>query len=203
MNGFNRVVVILLDLLLLFGAVLVLLITFGAVVPVQLLSGAYAETGVGLWLASFARMSPTETLITTAVALVLIVVGLLLLIAEMRPERRTRTITVREDGLGIVTVRAASVRDLISYTTTHMPEVLQIQPEIDSTRSGLHIRCRAAFSPEANIPQVSAELQSRVKQAVEQHLGMKVANVAVMAQLEPLAGVNRSPARAQPRRQLH
>ena len=202
MNAFNRVVVILLALLLLFGAVLVLLITFGAVAPAQFLPGAYAETAVGLWLASFARMPATETLITTAVALVLIVVGLMLLIAEMRPERRTRTITVREDGLGIVTVRAESVRDLIAYTTARMPEVLQIQPEIDSTRSGLQIRCRAALSPEANIPQVSAELQSRVKQAVEQHLGMKVANVAVMAQLEPLAAVKRSPARSQPRRQL-
>ena len=202
MNAFNRVVVILLDLLLLFGAVLVLLITFGAVAPAQLLPGAYAETAVGLWLTSFARMPLTETLITTAVALVLIVVGLLLLIVELRPERRTRSITVREDGLGIVTVRAESVRDLIAYTTAHMPEVLQIQPEIDSTSRGLQIRCRAALSPEANIPQVSTELQSRVKEAVEQHLGMKVANVAVMAQLEPLAAVNRSPARAQPRRQL-
>ncbi len=202
MNAFNRVVVILLALLLLFGAVLVLLITFGAVAPAQFLPGAYAETAMGLWLTSFARMPPTETLITTAVALVLIVVGLMLLIAEIRPERRTRTITVREDGLGIVTVRAESVRDLIAYTTARMPEVLQTQSEIDSTRSGLKIRCRAALSPEANIPQVSAELQSCVKQAVEQHLGMKVANVAVMAQLEPLAAVNRSPARSQPRRQL-
>ncbi len=202
MNAFNRVVMILLVLLVLFGAVLVLLITFGAVAPAQLLPGAYAETAVGMWLASFARMPPTETLITTVVALALIVVGLLLLIAELRPERRTRTITVREDGLGSVTVRAESVRDLISYTTARMPEVLQLQPEIDSTRNGLKIRCRAALSPEANIPQVSAELQSRVKQAVEQHLGMKVANVAVMAQLEPLAGAGRSQTRAQPRRQL-
>ena len=202
MNAFNRVVMILLVLLALFGAVLVLLITFGAVAPAQLLPGAYAETGVGMWLASFTRMPPTETLITTVVALALIIVGLLLLIAELRPERRTRTITVREDGLGIVTVRAESVRDLIAYTTAGMPEVLQVQPEVDSTKSGLKIRCRAALSPEANIPQVSAELQSRIQQAVEQHLGMKVANVAVMAQLEPLAGVGRRPTRAQPRRQL-
>jgi len=202
MNAFNRVVVLLLALLVLVGAVLVLLITFGAVVPAQLLPPAYAETAVGLWLTSFARMQPTATLITSAVALVLIVGGLMLLIAELRPERRTRTITVREDGLGIVTVRAESVRDLIAYTTARMPEVLQLQPEIDATRSGLQIRCRAALSPEANIPQVSAELQSLVKQAVEQHLGMKVANVAVMAQLEPLAGVDRRPARSQPRRQL-
>lgn len=202
MNAFNRVVVILLALLVLVGAVLVLLITFGAVVPTQFLPGAYAETAVGLWLTSFARMQPTPTVITAAVAVVLIGACLLLLIAELRPERRTRTITVREDGLGIVTVRAESVRDLIAYTTANMPEVLQLQPEIDATSRGLQIRCRAALSPEANIPEVSGELQSRIKQAVEQHLGMKVANVAVMAQLEPLAGGERRPARAQPRRQL-
>lgn len=202
MNAFNRIVMILLDLLLLCGAVLVLLITFGAVTVAQILPRAYTETALGQWLASFAHMAPTETLITTVVALILIVLCLALLIAELRPERRTRTITIRDDGLGVVTVRAESVRALIAYVTSRIPEVLQLQPEIDSTSSGLRIRCRAALSSEANIPQVSTELQSRIKEAVEQHLGMKVADVAVMAQLEPLAEVARRPARAQPRQQL-
>ncbi len=202
MNVFNRILVILLDLLLLAGAVIVLLITFGAVAPTQLLPAGLTDTALGQWLSSFARMPPNATLLTTVSAILAILIGLALLIAELRQERQPRTITIRQDGLGTVTVRAASVRDLIAYTTAQLPEVLQVQPEIESTSRGLQIRCRTALTPEASIPQVSADLQARIKQAVEQHLGMKVAQVAVQAQLEPLAGVESRTPRAQVRRQL-
>jgi hypothetical protein len=202
MNVFNRILVILLDLLLLAGAVVVLLVTFGVLAPTQLLPAGLGDTVVGPWLRSFTAMPPNATLLTTAVAVVVILLGLALLIAELRPERQPRTLTIRQDGLGSVTVRMASVRDLITYTAGQLPTVLQVQPEIAATSQGLQIRCRAALSPEASIPQVSAELQAGIKQAVEQHLGMKVAQVSVQAQLEPLAGTGSVPPRTQPRRQL-
>jgi hypothetical protein len=202
MNVFNRILVILLDLLLLAGAVVVLLVTFGVLAPAQLLLAGLGNTVVGPWLRSFATMPPNATLLTTAVALVVILLGLALLIAEVRPKRQLRTLTIRQDGLGSVTVRLASVRDLITSTAGQLPTVLQVQPDIAATSQGLQIRCRAALSPEASIPQVSAELQAGIKQAVEEHLGMKVAQVAVQAQLEPLAGIGSVPPRTQPRRQL-
>ena len=161
-----------------------------------------AATGVGPWLSSFAAMEPNATLVTTAVALVVILIGLVLLIAELRPERQVRTLTIRQDGLGSVTVRLASVRDLVTYTAGQIPTVLQVQPDITTTSRGLQIRCRAALSPEASIPQVSSQLQGRIKEAVEQHLGMKVAEVAVQAQLEPLPGAGSGTPRASARRQL-
>jgi ABC-type uncharacterized transport system permease subunit len=202
MNAFNRTLVILLDLVLLAGAVAVLLVTFGVLTPAQLLLGGLAGTVVGPWLTSFATMPPNATLLTTAVALVVILIGLVLLIAELRPERPPRTLTIRQDGLGSVTVRMASVRDLIAYTAAQIPAVLQVQPDIAATSQGLQIRCRAALSPEASIPQVSSQLQGGIKQAVEQHLGMKVAQVAVQAQLEPLPGAGSGTPRTPPRRQL-
>lgn len=202
MNAFNRILVILLDLVLIAGAVAVLLVTFRVLTPAQLLPAGLAATGVGPWLSSFAAMEPNATLVTTAVALVVILIGLVLLIAELRPERQVRTLTIRQDGLGSVTVRLASVRDLVTYTAGQIPAVLQVQPDITTTSRGLQIRCRAALSPEASIPQVSSQLQGRIKEAVEQHLGMKVAEVAVQAQLEPLPGAGSGTPRASARRQL-
>jgi ABC-type uncharacterized transport system permease subunit len=202
MNAFNRILVILLDLVLIAGAVAVLLVTFRVLTPAQLLPAGLATTGVGPWLSSFAAMEPNATLVTTAVALVVILIGLVLLIAELRPERQVRTLTIRQDGLGSVTVRLASVRDLVTYTAGQIPAVLQVQPDITTTSRGLQIRCRAALSPEASIPQVSSQLQGRIKEAVEQHLGMKVAEVAVQAQLEPLPGAGSGAPRASARRQL-
>src|SRR5919199_138571 len=202
MNVFNRILVILLDLVLLAGAVIVLLVAFGVLAPAQLLPSVLAGTGVGPWLSSFAAMPSNATLLTTVVTVVVILLGLALLIAEVRPERQPQALTLRQDGLGSVTVRMASVRDLIASTAAQIPTVLQVQPDIVATSQGLQIRCRAALSPEASIPQISAELQAGIRQAVEQHLGMKVAQVAVQAQLEPLAGIGSVPPRTQPRRQL-
>jgi hypothetical protein len=202
MNAFNRILVILLDLVLIAGAVAVLLVTFGVLTPAQLLPGGLAATGLGPWLSSFTAMGLNATLVTTVVALVVILIGLVLLIAELRPERQVRTLTIRQDGLGSVTVRLASVRDLVTYTAGQIPAVLQVQPDITTTSRGLQIRCRAAVSPEASIPQVSSQLQGSIKEAVEQHLGMKVAEVAVQAQLEPLPGAGSGTPRASARRQL-
>src|SRR5919199_6536848 len=202
MNAFNRILVILLDLVLIASAVAVLLVTFRVLTPGQLLPAGLAATGVGPWLSSFAAMEPNATLVTTAVALVVILIGLVLLIAELRPERQLRTLTIRQDGLGSVTVRLASVRDLVTYTAGQIPTVMQVQPDITTTSRGLQIRCRAALSPEASIPQVSSQLQGRIKEAVEQHLGMKVAEVAVQAQLEPLPGAGSATPRTPARRQL-
>ncbi|GAC1556342.1 MAG: hypothetical protein NVS2B7_31950 [Herpetosiphon sp.] len=202
MNIFNRILVIVLDLLLVVGAVVVLLVTLGMLAPAQLLTSALSDTIVSQWLTSFMRMSPNATFLTIVSTVVSILVGLLLLGAELRPRRELQTITIRQDGLGSVTVGLASVRDLITYTAAQFTEVLQVQPQISTTERGLLIRCRTALMPEASIPDVSAALQAAIKQAVEQHLGMKVTQVVLQAQLEPLTGVaNRTP-RAPARRQL-
>jgi len=190
MNIFNRIVVILLDLVLLAGAVLVLLITFGVVTAQQVLPGGTVETPLGQWVASFAKMPPSTMVVATLGAGLVVVLGLVLLVAELRQAPRDTAIRIRDDGLGRVTMRRESVRDLIRYTTALLPDVLQVDPRIDIGQQGLTIVCRTALTPDAHILQVSAELQSRIKQTVEQHLGMKVANVTVQAQLEPLTGVD-------------
>jgi hypothetical protein len=200
MNIVNRFLVILADLLLLAGALLVLLITFGAVTPQQVLPAVISNSLLGQWLASFAGLDANSRLITALVALLILVLGLVLLFFELRPAPRVDTLRIRDDSLGAVTVRTASVYDLIQHTAAQMPDVLQVHPQIEMRQQVVHIRCRAALTHDASIPQVSAELQERIKRAVEHHLGMKVAGVAIQAQLEPLSEVVTRPRQA--RRQL-
>ena len=76
------------------------------------------------------------------------------------------------------------------YTAAQIPDVLQVQPTLEHGPQGLNIHCNTSLTPDAHIPQVTAALQARIKQVVEQHLGMKVAAVTVQAQLEPLAGIS-------------
>jgi hypothetical protein len=204
MNVFNRIVVILLALLLLIGAVIILLVTYGVISAEQALPGGLANTPFGQWVSSFAQMGPNSTLLTTVVALVVALLSLIIFLYEIRPgPSAPSTIVVREDGLGTVSVRASSVRDLILHTASTVPEVLQIYPHVDMRPDGVNIRCRTSLTPEANVPEVSSLLQERIKDSVERYLGMTVSSVAVDAQLEPLSDVPARSAAPQPvRRQL-
>ncbi len=203
MNVFNRIVVLLLLLLLLAGAILILLITFGVVTPQQLLPTSIVTTGLRQWLASFAQMEPTAALLTTVVAVLVILVSLWVLYLELRLSTPTEeTIRIREDGLGTVTVRRDSVRSLILHTASTLPDVLQVNPRVHTGPDGVTVQCRTSLTPDADVPAVTAELQRRIKEAVERYLGMRVANVTVNTQLEPLRDVPVQTAPRPARRQL-
>ena len=190
MQIFNRIVVVLLDVLLIAGAVLLLLLTFGVLTPQQVLPAGMIETAFGQWLASLAAASPATMLLVTLLAGLVVLGGLALLALELRPAALAESIVIRDDALGRVTVQPKSIHDLIMYSAAHLPDVLQVQPTLAHTPQGLIIHCRTSLTPDARIPHVTATLQARIKQVVEQHLGMKVATVTVQAQLEPLAGIS-------------
>lgn len=193
MQIFNRIVVMLLDVLLITGAILLLLVTFGVLTPQQVLPGGLEETALGGWLASLATAAPATMLLATLLAGFVILAGLVLLALELRPAAQAESIVIRDDVLGRVTVQPKSIHDLIMYSAAHLPDVLQVQPTLAHTPQGLTIHCRTSLTPDARIPHVTATLQARIKQVVEQHLGMKVATVTVQAQLEPLAGIHIPP----------
>jgi len=188
MNSFNRILILLLDLLIAAGAVLVLLITFGVITPAQVVPAGLVETSIGQWFASFAAMSPATTTLVTLVATVVILLSLLVVWYEVRSPRPEPAFTIREDAIGRVTVQLASVRNLITYTAAQFPQVLQVQPTMQQSPQGLTIQCRTSFAPDAHLPQVTSDLQERIKQVVEQHVGLRVVGVRIQAQLEPLAG---------------
>jgi hypothetical protein len=202
MNVFNRIVVILLSLLLLIGAVLVLLFVLGVVPPQQIIPAGIANTPLGQWLAGFANLPANARLTTTAIAALVALLSLILLYFELRPAPRDDTIVIREDGLGRVTVRKDSVHDLVLHTASSMDDVLQVHPTIRRRDEGLDIRCRASLRPESSVQTVSEELQTRVKEAVQRHLGLQVANVEVQAQLQPLGDVEPRSTPRPARRQL-
>ncbi|HEU4327994.1 MAG TPA: alkaline shock response membrane anchor protein AmaP [Roseiflexaceae bacterium] len=201
MHLFNRLVVVLLDVLLMAGAILLLLLTFGVLTPQQVVPAGLTETALGQWLGSFAGAPPLDRLLVSLLAGLVILGGLLLLALELRPAPQAESIVIRDDVIGRVTVQPKSVRDLISYTAAQLPDILQVDTVMGHSPQGLTIHCRTSLTPEAHIPQVTTLLQARIKQVVEQHLGLKVAVVTVDAQLDSLAGV-KTQQRSQPLRRI-
>ncbi len=189
MNVFNRLLIILLDLLLLVAAGAVLLVTLGVTPPEQLAPTPWFVDR----LVPFTQLDPTGWSWTVGVSIVLLLVGLLLLFLELRPgPREGPRIMLKQDGLGRVTVARDGVRHLVDREAGRVAGVMEVRSQVEEDAAGLRILCRLSVDPTRSMPEMTQELQERLKAAVEHHLGRPVAEVSVDAQVAPLVSDRRA-----------
>lgn len=180
---FNRMIMLLLSLAALAFGVLVLLLLGGVLTPPQLSPG-------GVLFAQwhfFTQLRGTDVNAAALVGVVLALVGLLVLILELLPGRREPPrFLVRHDARGQVSVARSSVRDLVQYEAATLPEVMETRQDVKVRRDGLHVLVRSSIAPEADAPQVGQQLQAKLRDSLQRHIGLPVAEVQVATQIEPL-----------------
>jgi hypothetical protein len=189
MGIFNRLLIILLDLLLLVAAGAVLLTALGLTRPEQLEPTPW-------WvdrLVPFTQLDPTSWSWAVGISSVLLLVGLLLLVLELRPgPREAPRITLKQDGLGHVTVARDGVRELVDREAGRVAGVMEVRSHVEEDPAGLRIRCRLSVDPTGSVPAMTQELQERLKAVVEHHLGRPVSEVSVDTQVAPLVSNQRA-----------
>jgi hypothetical protein len=132
------------------------------------------------------------------VCLGLIVVALVLLFLELRPEPRPAArITLKEDGNGRVTAPLESVRKLVDWEAGHLAGVTPARSQVTQGADGVQILCRVSVAPASNVPDLTQELQERIKSAVQHDVGVAVTEVSVDAQVAPLVTDRRRQRRVQ------
>jgi len=99
---------------------------------------------------------------------------------------------LKQDGLGRVTVARDGVRELVDREAGRVAGVMEVRSHIEQDHAGLRILCRLSVDPTRSVPDMTQELQERLKGVVEHHLGRPVAEVRVDAQVAPLASDRRA-----------
>ena len=182
MNVFNRIIMILLSLVAIAFSIIVFLLVGGVVRPTQVSPGGLL---LGLW-SLFAQLNPTNATIAVVVFALVVIVALILLILELNIiQREPAQFVVREDSLGKVTVARSSVRKLVGYESATVPGVIETRQTVDKGRDGLRVQVRALLLPEVDAPAVGHTLQEKLRQSIQGHIGLPVAEVQVATQLEP------------------
>jgi uncharacterized alkaline shock family protein YloU len=182
MNVFNRALIVLLCLALLVATGAVLLVSLDLVSPAQLAPAPWFQDR----LAPFTELDPTTWGQTIAACAALLLVGLVLLALELRPgPRAAAQMTLTQDALGRVTVAREGILELVRRAAAGVPGVLAANAWVDEGPQGLRIRSRVAVVPTANVAELAAEVQERVRAAVEHHLGRPVAEVRVDTRVAP------------------
>lgn len=183
MNLFNRLLVILLALALLLGAGGVLLTTLRVAQPAQLAPGAWFTDR----LLPFTQLDPTVWAWTVGVSLGLVALALILLYVELRPEPRPAPrIVLKQDDLGRVTVSLESVRALVDREAGRVEGVRSARSQVDQESDGLRVLSHIAVDPASSVPDMTQELQLRLKGVVQHYVGLAVTGVSIDAQVAPL-----------------
>ena len=181
MAVFNRLVAVIVALAVFAGAIITLLVTAGAVTPGVL---PYKWFESSLQRAADTTSGSAAAIIIVGVAVALCMIVLLLL--EVIPLRKRVSLLIRSTGEGVTTIDKESVRVLAERTAAAVNEVRDAKCDVDEMVGGLFISCWARLSIGCNVPEISAELQNKVKEAVEGFTGLPVAQVDVKVAYESM-----------------
>lgn len=182
MNAFNRLLIVLLLLAVAAASIVVLATGLGWLDPEQLQVGFWLQEGLGI----LSRPDRPERIPGLVAALLALVISVLLISFELRTWRSAEPpIVVKRGPLGRVTVARSGVRRLASSEATRVPGVVEAHTAVRG-KDRLRVVCRASVDPTADLPALTEQIQTRVKGALEHHIGRSVGEVRVHTQLDPL-----------------
>lgn len=192
MNIVNRVIMIAVSFILFaFGAVTFLLLS-GIVVPGNQTLRDILTLYTAFRAVALLRGANGNAAILIALALALIGLALLVLelwgpVGRLFGRSEGKRYVIRQDTLGRVTVDRSMVHDWVRHAATAVPGVMRADPEVKDGKDGLHVAARASLAWDVDAPSVGQLLQEQIKESVQTHLGLPVAEVSVSAQSAPLA----------------
>ncbi len=85
--------------------------------------------------------------------------------------QKERTIAFSSPS-GRVTIALSAVEDLIKRIYTGVPEIKELRPYVIASKKGIEVDLRLVLRSEANIPELTARLQEKVKNKLQEVLGI-------------------------------
>ena len=174
---FNRVVVVVIALLILAGAVITLLVSSGVIIPdiLSLFEPQLRAVAAASGVIAF-------SIITVSMLIALGMIAILVL--ETMPMRKPPRVLISSSEEGVVTIDIKSICMLAEKTAAVIHSVQNVKCYTKKAAGGLVISCQPLVILGTNLPEVGTELQSKIKEAIEQFTGLTVASVDVSAKYE-------------------
>lgn len=176
---FNRVVVVIIALLILAGAVVTLLVATG-VSPANILPYGWFESQ--LQGVADATGGTKAAIIALSIVIAVAMIGILSL--EFTPSRKPAALLISSSEEGVLTVSVESICVLAEKTATTIHNVHSVKCGLREKAGTLFVFCRPSVVLGTNLPEVGAELRSKIKEAIEELTELSVAQVNVKIKYE-------------------
>jgi uncharacterized alkaline shock family protein YloU len=176
-------------LLLLAGCCAASVTTAVAIVH-DLTLGTGLARGRGLVAHAMAATGATVTRVLTeqrnaclgVLAAIAIVSAILLWIELLSMLRSKPRLVLSRGSMGEVAISMEQVGLLAQHEAEHVEGVREVQTIAGSSKQGLLVQQTIAVEPDRQLPKLAEEVQQRVKQSLEYHLGYPVNSVRVALQ---------------------
>jgi len=142
---------------------------------------AVAGTGPLDWF-SIALVHPNMRVAVGLVALVFLLVSMKFFINSITGRRELRQAVIHENALGQVRVTVPALENLVHKVSSQVRGVREVKPRVDCRPEGVVIFVQATVTPDISIPQVSDEIQNRVRDYVTEVAGVNVASVRILVE---------------------
>lgn len=126
------------------------------------------------------------------IAAVVLVVGLRLLFGGLKNPSPAQTL-IQTTSLGDIRITLGALEGMVTRAAHQVRGLKEVRPVLRCLPQGVAIFLQASVGPEINVPQVSAELQEKVRSYIEELVGVQVLEIRVLVD----DVVRRSPGRVQ------
>lgn len=114
-----------------------------------------------------------------AVAGVFLVLSLFVLCSALI-KRGEKSFVVNVGQEGAVSVGAVAVKNFVEKSAMQVPSVQNVKATVCTKGDALKVSLVAGILPDTNVPEVSQQLQTKIKENVKETIGKEVADVKVL-----------------------
>ena len=163
MNTVARILLVFIGLLLIGSALSLLVINYNLIAGLPLTLPAWAG----------------ETVMLT-VSAVLLLVALILLSLGLRSSRRVGTAPLKGSEVGKVLISINALENMVLRVLQQIQGIKDAGRQVITTKDGLVIRVRIRVMPDVSLPGLVTELQTKIKEYIEEVTGITVREVKII-----------------------
>ncbi len=165
MRTFARVLLVFIGLLFIGGGLFLMALNY------QLIPGLLITVALPGWLG--------ENLMLV-VGVVLLLIALILISIGLRSRKKVGNAVLKGSEHGEVLVSLNTVENMVLRVVQQTEGIKDVSRQVASTPDGLVVKVRVQVLPDVSIPGVSGELQSKIKEYLEEMTGITVRDVKVL-----------------------
>jgi hypothetical protein len=180
MNGFNRVVAVLLFLLLLIAAILLAIDPIGMLEAAEQWVGDLATRLIELRAANITNFVIGQVAFGIGASVLLA----LLLWTEIASGRKRGVRIYTADG-GSAELDTNSIGRRLSWHLDQIAEIITVVPSVRSRGSAVDIRLEIEAAPDVDIPMKTEEVVQVTREVVEEELGLRMGRLDVQMRCAP------------------
>ncbi|MFO7952373.1 MAG: alkaline shock response membrane anchor protein AmaP [Bacillota bacterium] len=117
--------------------------------------------------------------IVLAVTAGIILIGLILIILGLRSPKKVANAVMKGSQYGEIAISITAIENMVLRVVQQIQGIKDVSRQVSFTQDGLVIKVKVRVMPDVPMPGVADELQSKIKEYVEEMTGITVHEVKV------------------------